>query len=179
MTPTAFHLPIPSRARAWLCACLGLLAALPAGAQGPAETRTETPAEVTAPAAIPLERIPERIEQARDQSRRAGELARPSTEVETVRQQLAALEEQVAAFGEGGLRATLARFDLRSLESEMEQVTALRRTVLAAQATLSRRAAELTGARDALVATTRASPASGWQSGWTRTWHCRARWPAG
>ena len=156
MTPTAFHLPIPSRARAWLCACLGLLAALPAGAQGPAETRTETPAEVTAPAAIPLERIPERIEQARDQSRRAGELARPSTEVETVRQQLAALEEQVAAFGEGGLRATLARFDLRSLESEMEQVTALRRTVLAAQATLSRRAAELTGARDALVATTRA-----------------------
>lgn len=152
----------PPLVRPWsrLGACVVLLLAAPAWAQpavteGRGEASAEAPAEGAAATAIPLERIPERIEQGREQARRASELARPSAEIEAVRQQLGALQEQVAAFGENGLRATLARLDLRSLESEMEQVTALRRTVLGAQATLGRRAAELTAARDAISLTLR------------------------
>jgi potassium-dependent mechanosensitive channel len=109
---------------------------------GPAATRTE-------PAAIPVERIPARMEQARDLARRATEAARPQAEIDAMRAQMPAISAQVERYREEALDAGRAR-DMRGLEVALEQVGSLRRTIGGWQAALSQRAEALSGWREEL-----------------------------
>jgi potassium-dependent mechanosensitive channel len=115
-----------------------------------AEARSNGSAAQAEPAPFPVERIPARMEQSRDLARRATEAARPYAGIDVIRNQMSALAEQIERLGEVTVRDALARADMRSLEGELEQVTALRRTVGAWQSALGRRAAELSGWRDEL-----------------------------
>jgi potassium-dependent mechanosensitive channel len=120
---------------------------LPAPRSETAEPRETAPA---APAAVPIDRIPAQIEASRDLARRAREAARPHANIESVRQQLAGFEQQVAALDNRLALDSLTRADMRSLETELEQVAGLRRMANSLQAPLVRRAAELSDWRDSL-----------------------------
>jgi potassium-dependent mechanosensitive channel len=99
--------------------------------------------------AIPIERIPARLEESRELARRATEQARAAAEIEAVRQQVSAAAGQIQALPETPLEAR-AGADLRALESAQEQLLALRRQVNAWQSRLARRAADLSGWRDTI-----------------------------
>jgi len=123
------------------------------GLGAPATSRNdqaETPAPRPEPAAIPAERIPARLEQSRELARRAADGARAQADIIAISEQAAALAGQVERLAERAPQDALERFDMRSLEHMLEQVVALRRTISNAQATLGRRAAELSGSREEL-----------------------------
>jgi potassium-dependent mechanosensitive channel len=116
----------------------------------PRNDTAETQAARPEPAAIPAERIPARLEQSRELARRAADGARAQADIVAISEQAAALNEQVERLAERAPQDALERFDMRSLEHTLEQVLALRRTISTAQATLGRRAAELSGSREEL-----------------------------
>jgi len=102
------------------------------------------------PTAIPIDRIPARMEQSRELARRATDAARPHAEIDAIREQMGTRAEEVERLGDATRGDPLARSGLRSLEDALEQLTGLRRTILAWQNSLSRRAAELSGWREEL-----------------------------
>ena len=142
-----------------LC-CLGIAPAhgqvipglsIPGGQRGDtAEARNEPATPAPEPAAIAVERIPARLEQARELARRAQEAARPQADIASIRAQLAALEAQIATVGAQDEDDSLPRLDMRSLETALDQVAALRRTVSGLQTTLERGATNLSDWRDLL-----------------------------
>jgi potassium-dependent mechanosensitive channel len=146
----------------WLCGspAYGQLVPGVGGSPAPrnesAEPQSSAAAAQPEPTAIPVERIPARMEQSRELARRATDAARPHADVEGIRNQMAALEEQVERIREEALQETLARFDMRSLEVALEHVTGLRRTISAWQTALDRRTAELSGWREELSRALRA-----------------------
>jgi potassium-dependent mechanosensitive channel len=112
--------------------------------------RDEIPAAAVTraePAAIPAERIPARMEQAREVARRATEAARPQAEMQSIRAQLPLIAAQVERYGEELLGRA---HDLRTLEATLEQLGGLRRTLTNWQAILSQRTEELSGWRNEL-----------------------------
>lgn len=140
----------------WLAALCGLPGAVvqaqvipglgaPAARAEPERKNAEPQAEAVA---IPLERVPSRLEQNRELARRAAEASRPQAEVEAVREQMSGVAETIERLAEQNLHETLDRTDLRSLEGLAEQVTGLRRSISGWQTTLGRRAAELGSWRD-------------------------------
>jgi potassium-dependent mechanosensitive channel len=120
---------------------------LPGGRADTPEARPDAPA-VAEPEAIPVERIPARIEQHRELVRRVTEATRPNQEVETIRQQLAGLEAQFVALRDGHQEEALARLDLRSLEGDLETLAALRRSVVAMRAAVGRQVDVYSGWHD-------------------------------
>ncbi|MFU8822081.1 MAG: mechanosensitive ion channel domain-containing protein [Gammaproteobacteria bacterium] len=143
-----------------LLCCLGIAPAhgqiipgisIPGGQRGDApEARSEPAVATPEPAAIPVERISARLEQARELARRAQEAARPQAEIVSIREQLASLEAQIATVGAQSEEDVLPRLDMRSLETGLDQVTALRRTVSGLQTTLERSATNLSDWRGLL-----------------------------
>ncbi len=102
------------------------------------------------PAAIPVERIPGRLEATRELVRRARETAprRPATK--TVEQELAELQVPLEAFEQRTRQDSLERMDMRSLDTMLEQAASLRRSVNAWQRPLGERATELSDWRDTI-----------------------------
>jgi len=149
----------PARGCAGLLLALFCLALPPAHAQlipgigtpGPPAEAPEPAAQPREePAAVPLERIPTRMEQSRELVRGALEAARPMAAVDNARQQLEALAPTIEALGGEQLEARLAGADMRTLEGAVEQTAALRRGVTDAQAVLAPRAEGLSAWRDRL-----------------------------
>ena len=142
-----------------LC-CLGITPAhgqvipglsIPGGQRGDTtEARGEPATPAPEPAAIPVERIPARLEQTRELARRAQDAARPQAEIASIREQLARLEAQIATVGAQTEEDVLPRLDMRSLETGLEQIAALRRTVSGLQTTLERGATNLSDWRTLL-----------------------------
>jgi potassium-dependent mechanosensitive channel len=131
----------------WLLFLLLCLAGTPGAAQPVQENTGEERAE---PTAIAVERIPARLEQARELARRALEATRPVPEAEAVREQLGALAEQVEVLQARTRPELLEHATLRSLDAAREQLGGLRRTISAQQGALDRRAGELSDWRDTL-----------------------------
>jgi potassium-dependent mechanosensitive channel len=102
-------------------------------------------------AAIPLDRIPARLDQHREPARRASEAARPGQEVATTRQQLGALETQLATFGDANQLERLERMDLRSLEGELESLVNIRRSIGGMQLSMTQQADLYSGWRDTVA----------------------------
>jgi len=122
---------------------------LPGAERGDAAgTAADPAAAAPEPAAIPIERIPARLEQARELARRAQDAARPQPEIASARQQLAGLEAQITTAGASGQGDALPRLDMRSLETGLEQVAAVRRTLSGLQTQLENSATGLSNWRD-------------------------------
>ncbi|NGX15039.1 mechanosensitive ion channel domain-containing protein [Wenzhouxiangella sp. XN24] len=130
-----------------LCIACGLSAGAPAIAQVlpgisvPDRAETEEPAEETAPAplrAVPLQAVPDRLDEGRELVRRAVNAARPDPEVESIAEQLTGLETRLETLDE-----PLPATDLRSLENALERVNGLRRDLTSLRLPLARRGSEL------------------------------------
>jgi potassium-dependent mechanosensitive channel len=154
----------PTR-RAALLLLLGGLLAAPAYGQGipglggpatPRSAQAEVQAPKPEPAAIPVERIPARLEQSRELARRATDGARVHADIEAIREQATALSGEIERLTQWMPQQALERSDMRSLEHALEQVVAMRRAISAKKATLGRRGVELAGWREELSFAVRA-----------------------
>ena len=134
---------------AWVA--LGLLAALPVAAQVLPARTTEAPQEQNAPApeapsaptAFAIEQVPAELDRARAMVRRTLEAARAHPDVEQIRRQTTAMEARIEAVDALDPETLRGTHDVRSLESELGQVNAIRRTLGEWQSRLSRRSAQL------------------------------------
>jgi len=130
-----------------LCIVCGLYSSSPAMAQVlpgialPATGEADEPTEETAaapPKAIPLQAVPDRLDEGRELLRRAVNAARPDPEVESIAEQLDALEARLETLDE-----PLPATDLRSLENALERINGLRRALTSLRLPLARRGSEL------------------------------------
>ncbi|NHA13469.1 mechanosensitive ion channel family protein [Thioalkalivibrio sp. XN279] len=133
---------------------LALLAAAPAAAQllpgrsaAAAEEQDPAPSEAApAAAAFAIEQLPAELDRSRALVRRTLETARPRPDVEQIRRQTDAMAARIAAVDTLQPETLRSARDLRSLEAELAQVTAMRRTIGDWQSRLSRRSGQLAGA---------------------------------
>ena len=134
---------------AWVA--LGLLVTLPAAAQILPTRSTEAPPEQSAPApqapsaptAFAIEQVPAELDRTRAMVRRMLETARAHPDVEQIRRETGAMAARVEAVDGLDAKALRGTHDLRSLEAELTQITAIRRTLGEWQSRLSRRSAQL------------------------------------
>jgi small-conductance mechanosensitive channel len=149
-SPVAWCKLVPS---AWLG--LALLTAMPAAAQvlpglGAATSQEQeaTPAQA-APAAPPaaaafaIEQVPAELDRSRALVRRTKETARPHPDVEEIRRQTEAMAARIEAIDTLDPDAPRGTRDLRGLDAELAQASAMRRTLGDWQSRLSRRTAQL------------------------------------
>lgn len=101
-------------------------------------------------AAIPVEHIPGRLEQARELARRAQDTARALPELAVLEKRAEELDTEMEWLRGRALAGTLARSDLRSLEDALDHAAGLARRINAMQATMGRRAGELSDWRSLL-----------------------------
>ena len=137
---------------AWIT--LGLLAAAPVAAQLlPSRGADTTPAQEEAPREAPpeptafsIEQLPAELDRSRALVRRTMETARPQPDVEQIRRQTDAMAARIEAMETLQPEALRSARDLRSLETEFGQVSAMRRTIGDWQSRLTRRSGQLAAA---------------------------------
>jgi small-conductance mechanosensitive channel len=137
---------------AWIT--LGLLVAAPVAAQIlPTRTADTAPAQDEAPREAPpapkafsIEQLPAELDRSRALVRRTLETARAQPDVEQIRRQTEAMAARIEAMETLQPEALRTARDLRSLETELAQVSAMRRTIGDWQSRLSRRSGQLAGA---------------------------------
>ena len=159
---TAAHLPRRFHTRPWrwhIVACaawlaLGLLAAasvqaqiMPGRSTETAPTPEDTPrAAPPAPAAISIEQLPAELDRSRALVRRTLETARPQPDVLQIQRQSQAMAARINALDTLQPEAMRTARDLRALETELVQASAIRSAIGEWQSRLTRRSGQLASA---------------------------------